>query len=36
MDLLEERPVALANHRQHLPKPARCLERPLLNDESHE
>ena len=36
MNLVEERPVALAYDRKHLPKPARCLKRPLLNDESLE
>jgi len=36
MNLVKERPVALANDRKHLPQPACCLKRPLLNDESHE
>jgi hypothetical protein len=36
MNLVEERPIALPNDRKHLPEPACCLKRPLLNDESHE
>jgi hypothetical protein len=36
MDLVEERPIPLANDRKNLPQPACCLKRPLLNDESHE
>jgi hypothetical protein len=36
MNLVEERPIALANNRKHLPQATRRLKRPLLNDESHE
>jgi hypothetical protein len=37
MDLIEERPIPLANDRKNLPQPAcRCLKRPSPNDESHE
>jgi hypothetical protein len=36
MNLVEERPIPLANNRKHLPQPTCCLKRLLLNDESHE
>jgi hypothetical protein len=36
MNLVEERPIPLANNRKHPPQLACCLKRPLLNDESHE
>jgi hypothetical protein len=36
VNLVEERPIALAHNRKHLPQPARRLKRLLLNDESHE
>jgi len=36
VNLVEERPVPLANNRKKLLQPSCCLKRPLLNDESHE
>ena len=36
VDLVEERPISLANNRKNLPQPPRRLKRPLLNDKSHE